>query len=201
MIIINKYPENHEIVKDMESIRKVNRHYVWENFMRKYNCQIICEIGVQRGNNFQEMIKHSPVEAVAIDSWIDDGVIGRNDSRFPQNELDKQYTDFLETVKDKPFVKTLREYSFDAASHFEDNHFDLVYIDGDHTFEGCSKDIEVWYPKVKAGGFLMGDDYRIYGGRTPGVTFGVIEAVQEYSRKNKLKFYLLPNYGWAYIKT
>ncbi len=36
---------------------------------------------------------------------------------------------------------------------------DLLVIDGDHSFEGCRKDILAWWPHVKAGGILFCHDY------------------------------------------
>lgn len=168
--------------------------------MRKYNCNIICEIGVCRGNNFREMIKHNPKVAVAVDSWINDGLVSRNDGGYSQEELNKQYDEFKKSMSNKPFVKIYREYSFEAVKHFEDNYFNLVYVDADHSYEGCLRDINDWYPKLKKGRFLLGDDYRIYKGRRPGVTFGVIEAVNKFAKKNNLEFFELRNFGWGIIK-
>ena len=36
---------------------------------------------------------------------------------------------------------------------------DAVFIDGDHSFEGCSGDIAAWLPHIKAGGLLIVHDY------------------------------------------
>ena len=48
---------------------------------------------------------------------------------------------------------------------------DLVYIDGDHSYDGCKRDIELYGPKAKK--IICGDDYVEREG------FGVIEAVRE----------------------
>ena len=194
-----------EIIKDLQTVRKEKSYNDWKLFMLKYYCDIICEVGVCRGENFREMIKHNPKLAVAIDSWIKDGNIYRNDGGYSQEVLDQQYEDFAESVSDKPFVKIYREYSFDAVKHFKDNYFDLVYIDADHSYEGCLKDIKDWYPKVKKGKFLLGDDYREsyyipHNGRRPGIKYGVIEAVNTFVTENNLEFFLLPRYGWGIIK-
>ena len=55
-------------------------------------------------------------------------------------------------------AKLLREKSWDAADQFEDQSLDLVYIDGDHTYEGVVKDLAAWFPKVKKSGMFCGDD-------------------------------------------
>ncbi len=48
--------------------------------------------------------------------------------------------------------------SAEAAPLIPDN-LDLVYIDGDHSYEGIVTDLQCWYPKVREGGILSGDDY------------------------------------------
>jgi len=191
-----------ELAKDFREMKLRNKTWdrYWSPFMTKYNCDYICELGVCKGANFHEMIRQGPRLAVAIDSWVDDGIVSRNDSKHSQEDLNKQYQDFMLSVRDKPFAKVYREYTFDAVKHFEDNYFDIVYIDADHSYAGCLRDIEDWYPKVKKGRFLLGDDYRKYQGKYDDIKFGVIEAVNDFVKKNNLKLYELRRYGWGIIK-
>lgn len=42
---------------------------------------------------------------------------------------------------------------------FDNDSVDLVFIDGDHSYEGCKSDIENWIPHLKGGGFLVIHDY------------------------------------------
>lgn len=42
---------------------------------------------------------------------------------------------------------------------FPEQFFDLVFVDGDHSYEGCSGDITSWLPRVKKGGFMAFHDY------------------------------------------
>jgi predicted O-methyltransferase YrrM len=37
---------------------------------------------------------------------------------------------------------------------------DMVFVDGDHSYEGCKGDIEAWLPHIKAGGILAIHDFR-----------------------------------------
>lgn len=188
-----------EVINDLNSLQYNGKFRIWKPFMEKYNCQTICEIGVREGYNFEMMIQHRPSVAVAVDIWRDDGVMARNDKAYVQGALDDQYAQFFVRMKDKPFVKICRDYSFEAVKQFEDNYFDLIYIDADHTYEGCYRDIIDWYPKVKKGGFLFGDDYRRHKTRT-GVRFGVIEAVNRFAHDNNLSFFVFPRSKWGLIK-
>jgi predicted O-methyltransferase YrrM len=38
----------------------------------------------------------------------------------------------------------------------------LVFIDGDHSYEGCKGDIESWEPHIAEGGYLVFHDYESY---------------------------------------
>lgn len=49
--------------------------------------------------------------------------------------------------------------SVQAASEFADRSLSFVYIDGDHSYEGCRRDILAWAPKVMRGGVIAGHDY------------------------------------------
>ena len=48
--------------------------------------------------------------------------------------------------------------SLDASLNYKDNYFDYIYIDGEHTYEAVTKDLECWFPKLKNKGLLFGDD-------------------------------------------
>jgi len=56
-------------------------------------------------------------------------------------------------------VNLLRESSHSAHNRFDDGSLDFVFIDGDHTFEAVRGDIQLWLPKLRAGGLLIGDDW------------------------------------------
>lgn len=71
-----------------------------------------------------------------------------------------------------------REQSPAAASRFPDGYFDLVYLDGNHSYEAVKIDLAAWAPKIRAGGTLCGHDY-MDGVRQEGV-FGVKTAVNEF---------------------
>jgi hypothetical protein len=55
-------------------------------------------------------------------------------------------------------VQMIRKTSLEAVNGFEDNTLDFVYIDANHDYEHVLEDILAWYPKVKEGGILAGDD-------------------------------------------
>lgn len=181
-----------DVKKDLINLRIRNHHRVWEPFMRNYNCNSVCELGVYKGDNFEEMIRHNPKLAVAVDAWKDSGIHPRKYDDWTQEEFDKQYEFFKLRVKDKPFIQIVKDTTLQAAKLFPDRYFDFVYIDADHSFENAYADILAWYPKVKKGKFLVGHDYRR--------GFGVIDAVNRFVKEHNLEMIFLPPSTWTLIK-
>lgn len=49
--------------------------------------------------------------------------------------------------------------SWDIGKDWHYGELDMVFVDGDHSYEGCSKDIEAWLPHVKNHGIMVFHDY------------------------------------------
>ena len=49
--------------------------------------------------------------------------------------------------------------SVSASRLFSDGSLEWVHLDAQHDYASVKADIEAWLPKVKAGGWLSGDDY------------------------------------------
>ena len=76
-----------------------------------------------------------------------------------QNAMDRLYSAVsTNLLKFQGRARLIREKSWLAAGEFDDGSCDLVYIDGDHTYDSVVKDLAAWYPKVKKGGIICGDD-------------------------------------------
>jgi hypothetical protein len=75
-----------------------------------------------------------------------------------------------------------RECSREAATRFDDNSLDFVYIDANHAFSAVSQDLRLWFPKIKAGGILAGHDF--LDGSLPEGEFGVASAVRAFADAN-----------------
>ena len=84
----------------------------------------------------------------------------------------------------------LRSFSVPAASRFPDNSFDWLYIDALHTRDAVDQDLVAWWPKLKVGGMMSGDDYADKGEAgyslrdAPNVFFwGVRTAVNDFAER------------------
>ena len=66
-------------------------------------------------------------------------------------------------VKDKfemysDMITIMKGYSHDCLEKLDDNSCDIIFIDADHMYDSCKKDIESSLPKIKKGGILSGHD-------------------------------------------
>lgn len=55
-------------------------------------------------------------------------------------------------------IEFIREFSDQAVLQFEDESLDFAYIDGNHQYEFAKRDFDLWWPKIREGGLLIGDD-------------------------------------------
>ena len=67
----------------------------------------------------------------------------------------------------KNIVEIFEGMSDIAPQHFPNESFDAVFIDADHRYDYIKKDIAVWLPKVKKGGYLMGHDCEVIFDKEP----------------------------------
>lgn len=122
------------------------------------------EIGVWKGEFSSFLLKNvRPKKLHLIDPWCFmkeyswawyGGVIAKS-----QVDMNMIYHKIQQQFGSYPQVEIHRMRSFEASHLFSDPYFDWIYIDGDHTYEGVMEDLCAYFPKVKAGGLIIGDDY------------------------------------------
>lgn len=64
----------------------------------------------------------------------------------------------------KDFSYLLRATFDEALGQFSDESIDLLHIDGFHTYEAVSHDIDSWFPKVRPGGIILLHDIAVRHG-------------------------------------
>jgi len=121
----------------------------------------MAEVGVYTGRFASYILKgcESIEKYYMIDPW-------RHLDNFnkPENMSDDIFEDFLSETKLKTDFAAekriiLRGKTTEVIDQIQDGELDFAYIDGDHTLRGISIDLVRVYPKIKAGGWIGGDDF------------------------------------------
>jgi len=79
-----------------------------------------------------------------------------------KNEQNKHYLTFLENIDDNNLNDKIilkKGYSKDEIPKFENDFFDIIYIDGNHEPEFVLEDAVLSFRKLKIGGIMIFDDY------------------------------------------
>lgn len=139
----------------------------------------VVEVGVGLGCNAKTLRQTFPkasiylVDPYRIDGWYrpENGEVGFYlNMGTTQADLDRTAAELVESFRYDPRAFLMRMPSGEAATRFPDGSLDVVFIDDDHSYEGCSQSIRSWLPKVRSGGILAGHDVG---------TAGVDRAVEE----------------------
>ncbi len=130
------------------------------------------EVGVWKGEFSALLLARELQRLYLIDPWEhrdDEGYAKAKFARRGQSEMDAIYEGVVRRFAGKP-VEILRRRSTEVAQL---PALDWAYIDGDHTYSGALADLEHYWPMIKPGGFLCGDDYGVRGWWDDGVTKAV----------------------------
>ena len=104
---------------------------------------------------------------ITIDLWDTYEEISNNYSKHHNrqkmkdaNKNDKMYKIFLHNIKSSKLknISFIRGKSQDVMKLFNSQSFDLIYIDGDHSYNGCKNDIVQAKRLIKRNGIICGDD-------------------------------------------
>lgn len=142
-----------------------------------------CEIGVYRGWNAFNMLHYLPIDKLYLIDPYENSESYKMKTD-PKDNL-KACRRHLSKFSDKiVFIKKLSEDAVDNIPKL-----DFCYIDANHSYKHVKKDIELYYPKIKKGGFIGGHDFHIND-------IGVIYAVLEFVKENNLELQGFPRDWW-----
>jgi predicted O-methyltransferase YrrM len=144
------------------------------------NAQRCIEIGVFRGSSlmyFAEALEDTGGKVVGIDPYQLDALknqvpnIQQHKLIYEvlfteQKALDEMHNDISNIIKNNNLedtVKLIRDKSEDVYTLFEPESVDVLHIDGNHDYEYVSKDIILYLPLVKPGGYIIMDDVKWKG--------------------------------------
>jgi len=96
------------------------------------------------------------IKLYCVDHWMG----SQEHTDIPTDLFDQ----FISNVKPiSNIVTPIKLESNKSNEYFLDEDCYFVFIDASHDYDNVSKDIKNWFPKVKVGGILAGDDYSMDG--------------------------------------
>lgn len=113
----------------------------------------VAEVGIADGSSSIFMLEHLLNLRKRPKFWMIDSLA------YGGNEQLNQVLLHIGNAKLSRHVNLLSFASLEASCRFPDRHFDFVFIDASHTYEGTKADIRLWWHKVKFDGILAGHDY------------------------------------------
>lgn len=144
----------------------------------------IAEIGVFHGGNARRMFRNLNVETMfLIDQYLKYMNYEKEHFIFPF--LPHSFDEIMENLGEYADRTIPFQMMSEEAASYIPNDLDMVYIDGNHSYEYVKKDIELYAPKIKPGGLIGGHD--IMGNP---MSNDVQQAVYEYADAHNLSVYI-----------
>jgi hypothetical protein len=121
-------------------------------------------------------------EIDAVDIFEGETVSGDCDgNNVISYNIGNSYYELLEKYKNNSKVKLHKSYSTQFFENTENNKYDIIYIDGDHSYNGVKNDLKNAFKKIKHNGYIMGHDYEMNMIKAKtSYNFGVKDAVDEF---------------------
>lgn len=138
-----------------------SRTELWIEFIRSVEVRRMVEVGVYQGEFAESVLRdcESVMKYYMVDPWKH-----LDDWNKPSNQSDQIFEEFLRTTKERTEFAAnrrviLRGKTTDVIDQIPDGELDFAYVDGDHTLKGIAIDLIRVFPKVRAGGYIGGDDF------------------------------------------
>lgn len=138
-----------------------DRTELWATLLDRWRPRHVLEIGVWRGAFAETLLGQcgSIERYYLLDAWRPLAQWNK-----PLNVSAPEFEDArAEAMRRTAFAAAkrveLRGTTAEVIGALDDGGLDFVYIDGDHTLRGITSDLLRVWPKVRAGGFVGGDDF------------------------------------------
>ena len=168
-----------------------------DTLARLISAKNLLEIGVAYGYHAEHLLRNLPtVKYTGIDPYIANYDLNDSFSQdvselfnsTPQDSMNRLYlavnNNLIHTYPDR--AKILRVKSLDVKIS---QNYDLIFLDGDHRYENVVQELNKFFPLIRRGGILAGDDYT-----WPGVK----KAVDEFSKSKSLAVHFISRVSEGY---
>jgi len=139
----------------METNKTQERDLLLESMLSGVTNGVFVEIGTYRGDFADRVLSISKTSRI----YCVDPYRGYSDYSDTINDHigDEVYNETYNRLKSKygDRIQFIRQFSADATDMIP-NNIDLLHIDANHSYKFVRRDLEQYFPKVKANGFILG---------------------------------------------
>lgn len=182
--IFKKSPKTTQLCRNSEALKK--------NILENKVASII-EVGSWVGDSAIWMARYLPKNGyiVCVDHFIGSPEMGISHDGRIFNQFVSNVSQERFQIKNK--IIPLMMKSEDACKIIK-GPVDMIYIDAAHDYDSVYTDISQWYPLLKEGGIMCGDDtlHPVFGD-------AVLRAAKSFSEENNLIFEYTNDF-WRYGK-
>ncbi len=129
--------------------------------LQEEDMRVGVEIGVFRGGFSNWVLSNWPActKYYMVDLWSAQDNYRQMDNATTSKNLERMEEARRNVARFGTKAVLVRKSSVEAAAQFEDASIDFVYLDARHTYDAVMEDLEAWWPKVRPGGIVAGEDY------------------------------------------
>ncbi len=163
-----------------------NRNEMLKHYCQQITNPRILEIGVFKGELLGYIVNNCNVGSFdAVDLFTGVTCSGDADgNNVVYYDVGKSYIELTQMYQNNPCVSIHKSDSGAYLNGQPDNTFDIIYIDGDHSYNGVKRDLINAYKKIKDNGYIMGHDYEMNMAKAHTTyDFGVKKAVDEFCKE------------------
>jgi predicted O-methyltransferase YrrM len=132
---------------------------------------VFVEVGAWLGRStayLASRIQGLPIKFFVVDTWRGSAGSDAKSDDFQKSVLAQNQGDvfsiFLGNMKRCGVLQSLiplRMLSTQAAELFHDSSIEFCFLDAAHDYNSVKADLDAWFPKIRPGGIIAGDDYGV----------------------------------------
>lgn len=164
-----------------------SEHAIFAHLMAQLKPEVIIEVGSYLGASAIHMAgltRDFGTKIYCVDTWLGDPSPHPANKEPIRYDVGQLYRQFCFNVTKSGFADRIYPVPQTSAGaavllHHHGIRASGVYVDGDHSYEGCYADLNSYYPLLLDGGIVWGDDFEDF----PSVRM----AVSRFGFENNLK--------------
>lgn len=143
-------------VEGFDHAPEKHQWHVLTDMAKEHGYRLGAELGVRWGQTSRYVLENTDCRMIGVDLMQVQPEKEETYEAWPWERYEAMVQDIEKTWPDRFDMRRMDTSA--AAKTLEDGELDFVFIDADHSYEGVKTDIEMWTPKVRKGGMIVGHD-------------------------------------------